>query len=134
MSEPTSFDILRIRQHLGRKLWMPPESFGPAGFKLTSRDNRSTVLVTEAPAMPVVRVQRMDGHDWIHASIAHADELPSYDELVQLKQAVWGDVGFAYQVFAAAADHVNHHPYALHLWGRADGEPVLPRFGRVGLI
>jgi hypothetical protein len=40
---------------------------------------------------------------------------------------VFGD-RWAYQVFAPPADHINLHNFALHLWGRLDGKPVLPDF------
>jgi len=68
---------------------------------------------------------------WLHASIAR-DHMPAYADLVMLHRAVYP--GFAYQVFAPPSSHVNIHPYALHLWGRADGEPAMPDFGRFGTI
>ena len=42
--------------------------------------------------------------------------------------------GYAYQVFAPPESHVNIHGNALHLWGRADGKPILPEFGDMGTI
>ncbi|TQK29408.1 hypothetical protein [Arthrobacter sp. SLBN-53] len=59
--------------------------------------------------------------------------MPTYDELGRLHRAAFGD-GYAYQVFAPAAQHVNIHQNALHLWGRADGPPCLPEFGLFGTI
>jgi len=46
---------------------------------------------------------------------------------------VW-PAGYAYQVFAPPSQHVNIHPYALHLWGKVDGSPTLPEFGKYGTI
>ncbi|KAB7753698.1 hypothetical protein MMUC44124_24195 [Mycolicibacterium mucogenicum DSM 44124] len=82
------------------------------------RNGTSSVIVSAAP---------FDDVWFIHASMSHIDRLPSYDELKALHQAAFGD-GWAYQVFAPPADHVNIHAYALHLWGRADGASCLPDF------
>jgi len=68
-----------------------------------------------------------DGNDWVHASIASTDQLPTYADLKLLHHAVFGD-GWAYQVFAPPDDHVNIHEYALHIFGRLDGKPALPDF------
>ncbi len=99
---------------------------GPAGvlWGLAHRDRRGSLIVSQATA---------EGVEWMHASIAF-DSMPTYDDLHLLHRAVYGRKRFAYQVFAPAAEHVNYHEHALHLWGRADGEPVLPRFGQRGMV
>jgi hypothetical protein len=74
------------------------------------------------------------GAEWIHASFAWLNHVPSYADLVVLKAGVFGDRREAYQVFPPAARHVNIHPNALHLWGRADGGRVLPDFDQWGTI
>lgn len=100
---------------------------GPSGFKfqLAHAERVGSVIVSQA---------EHDGDEWIHASIAWADSMPRYKDLTTLHQSVFGPKLIAYQVFAAASDHVNIHEYALHLWGRADGVNVLPDFGRAGTI
>lgn len=117
---PTSFNPLAIRRSLGREAWGPPAPFGPDGWTLVRRDRTGSVIVTVADH---------DDEDWIHASIARADSMPTYDDLKLLHRAVFGD-GWAYQIFAPSTEHVNIHQYALHLWGRLDGNPVLPNFTR----
>lgn len=117
---------LQIRAVLGRKQWGLPAPFGPDGWKFLRRDRRASVLVT--------RAFHDDGAEWIHASIGHHDQtMPEYSELVRLHQAAFGN-GYAYQVFVPRAEHVNIHEYALHLWGRADGAPLLPQFALDGSI
>jgi hypothetical protein len=110
----------RLNVAWGRWQWEP---FGPDGI-VGLRPGHS-VIVTRA---------EHDGAEWIHASLAHETRVPSYGQLVALHHAVWGDEGFAYQVFASSARHVSIHPNALHLWGRADGANVLPDFGGAGTI
>jgi len=104
------------------------ENFGPSGFRVVLYENElavGSVIISQADH---------DGIEWIHASIAFTIEDPSYQDLVTLKEAVFGPDRVAYQVFPARADHVSIHDHALHLWGRADGEGMLPEFGREGTI
>jgi hypothetical protein len=117
----TSLEPLRIRRVLGRGNWTTPAPFGPDGWKMVALDGASSVIVSCAPAL--------DGDEWVHASIARRDEMPSYADLKLLHAAVF-DGGWAYQVFAPPSDHVNIHEYALHLFGRLDGQPALPDFTR----
>lgn len=114
----TNLDALRIRRLLGRSLYGPPTRFGLDGWRLLATDSLGAVIVTCAD---------VDDVEWVHASMSWADRLPTWDELSRLRDAVYGD-GWAYQVFAPPSDHVNIHEYCLHLWGRLDGEPVLPDF------
>ncbi len=114
----TSFDPLAIRRVLGTIDWLPPRTYGRDGWAFLHRRDDSSVIVSCAPL----------GDDQIvHASISHPASLPSYDELKLLHRAVFGD-GWAYQVFAPPSDHVNIHAFALHIWGRLDGTPMLPDF------
>jgi len=114
----TTLSPLQIRRQLGRSNWSTPIPFGPDGWKLQRLDGTGSVIVTSA---------EHDGCDWVHASIARPHEMPTYADLKVLHAAVFG-AGWAYQVFAPPSDHVNIHEHALHLFGRLDGEPVLPDF------
>jgi hypothetical protein len=118
----TNIDILTVRRVLGRDVWSPPRPFGPDGWNLVRGDPEGSVIVTCADGE--------DGVEWVHASIAYADQMPSYEDLVLLHRAVWKGKGWAYQVFTPDSDHVNIHEHALHIWGRLDGSPVLPDFTR----
>lgn len=118
-------DPLGIRKTLGRKEWLAPTPWGPQGWKFVRIGGGSVIVsVSEFPGNTL---------EWIHASIAYPDRTPTYDDLVLLHQAVFRD-GYAYQVFAPAAKHVNIHVNALHLYGRFDGEPALPDFAPFGSI
>lgn len=118
-----TIDGLRLRKRLGRDEWSVPVEFGPDGWLLRG-PHGAGVIATVAP---------FDGVEYIHASIAKP-VMPSYDDLVMLHRAVFGQHGYAYQVFAPRSQHVNIHATALHLWGRADGAAILPEFGAGGSI
>ncbi len=115
---PTSFHPLEIRRRLGRGDWSTPTPYGPDGWYFVHLNGDASVIVSTGDHGDV---------EWIHASIARTDRLPSYEDLKLLHAAVFGD-GWAYQVFAPPSDHVNIHEHALHLFGRLDGAAVLPDF------
>lgn len=134
---PSAVNPLHLRRVMGRKTWAPPEPFGPCGFRMLAYRHDvvaavGTIIVTTSELHSAEETG--DFTDWTHASFSWIDRVPTYDELVRLKEAVWGPEGEAYQIHPRAERHVNIHAYALHLWGRADGAPVLPDFGRHGTI
>lgn len=120
----TTVDALRARKILGRDNYLVPQKFGLDGWCLRHINGTTSVIIT---------VAAIDGAEWIHASIAARAEMPSYEDMKRLHRAAFGN-GYAYQVFAPPTQHVNIHQYALHLWGRVDGRPMLPEFGAEGSI
>jgi hypothetical protein len=128
------YDVLAIRRRLGRDRWGPPHPGpGPAGVTFRRSDGLRGIIVSSGP----VGTDGTDETVWLHASIAASTEgarPPDYWELVELHHAVWGEHGWAFQVFAPPAGHVNIHPNALHLWGLLDGTRIHPDFGWAGTI
>lgn len=125
----STINALAIRRSLGKKEWAVPRPFGEDGWLVERFDGRARIIVTASPAPGAEE----DFSDWVHASISRPGMMPTYSDLTALHKAVWPD-GYAYQVFAPPSQHVNIHPYALHIWGKADGSPVLPEFGMFGTI
>jgi hypothetical protein len=120
----SALDGLGTRRRLGRNVWAAPVPFGPAGWILPSKTDPGQIIVTAA---------HHDGFEWVHASIAYRDRMPTYDEMRAMHAAVYPR-GWAYEVFAPPAQHINIHEYARHLWGRLDNSPALPNFGALGSI
>lgn len=112
-----------------------PRPFGVCGFAVViiGIKARGRSIDYEPVGTVIVTQADHDDAEWLHASIARK-HIPDYADLAGLKEATWGPNGYAYQVFPSKAEHVNIHERALHLWGRADGERVLPAFGQWGTI
>lgn len=62
-----------------------------------------------------------DGHRWRHLSVSRNDRVPSYDELLAVRDRFFPADAEVIQVFPPRTEHVNVHPYCLHLWWRKDG-------------
>lgn len=71
--------------------------------------------------------REQDGRLWQHVSVSHRARLPTWDELVRVKEWLIGRDVDAYQVLPARERWVNLHPHVLHLWRCLDGDP-LPDF------
>lgn len=117
-------DADEIRRRLGRD-WKPAQPLGDDGWVFEGPNRR--IIVT-------IDLSSERGIHWIHASVAYRDvwRMPTYFDLKQMHRAVFD--GFAYQVFAPESAHINVRANALHIWGRQDGQPGLPDFGRFGSI
>lgn len=117
-------DAKRIAKALGPDWWH--EEFGDDGWRFTGIGR--TILVSFDP-------DSEPGVEWVHASISYHQSwrMPTYGDLKQMHAAVFGS-GHAYQCFVPPGEHVNITANVLHLWGRLDGQPALPNFGRMGTI
>jgi hypothetical protein len=73
-----------------------------------------------------------DGCLWIHLSQSHPSRLPTWPELVEMRDALLGPEVEAYQVCPPASRYVNLHPRVLHLWAcLSKTVGVLPQFDGV---
>ena len=107
----------------GYKVYRATE-FGPSGihFHIIKDGEKGQVFVTQSD---------VSGYEWLHASISYSNMVPAYEDMYVLHRAVFGRKRYSYQLFVPESSHVNIHARALHLWGRADGKPVLPDFGSI---
>jgi hypothetical protein len=74
-----------------------------------------------------------DGHLWRHASMAHPSRLPTWEEMVVLKEWLCGVDAIAYQVIPPIAEYVNDNPNCLHLWEPIGHRPT-PDFRKDGTL
>jgi len=68
-----------------------------------------------------------DGMGWEHVSVrpAKAKRTLTWEEMAAVKDLFWDEEDCVVQYHPPKSEHVNCHPYALHLW-RPTGEE-LPR-------
>jgi len=62
---------------------------------------------------------------WEHVSVSAHDRTPTWAEMAYVKSLFWGPEECVVQYHVPDADHVNFHPYCLHLWKPTQVE--LPR-------
>lgn len=70
------------------------------------------------------------GMGWEHVSVSRRSRLPTYEDLDEIRREFWGPKDTVMQLFVPKADHVNAHPYCLHLWRPIDGTEI-PRPPRI---
>ena len=71
----------------------------------------------------------LDNKAWLHVSVSREHKIPSYQDLLFAKNTLIGAEKKAIQVFPPATEHVNIHPYCLHLWSCLERDS-LPDFAR----
>jgi len=120
-----NIDIAAVHRRLQGE-WDKPKRLGDDAWYILG-NGRGIIVSWDPDSEP--------GTDWLHASISYEKpyRFPSYADLKMLHHAVFAD-GHAYQCFVPSAEHINITANVLHLWGRADGKPALPNFGREGTI
>lgn len=66
------------------------------------------------------------GLGWDHVSVSRPDRCPTWEEMDRVKRAFFHPWEVAYQLHPAVADHINCHPFCLHLWRPQHAEIPLP--------
>ncbi|BAS55289.1 hypothetical protein NIES2135_54380 [Leptolyngbya boryana NIES-2135] len=74
-----------------------------------------------------------DGKLWYHVSFSRGDRIPDYEDRALIKRLWFGDDKWAFELLPEASNHVNIHPYCLHLWHCLEGRPF-PEFSKFGSI
>jgi len=70
-----------------------------------------------------------ESHGWEHVSVSLANRCPTWEEMCWVKAAFWPDEDAVIQFHPPLKEHVNAHPYCLHLWRPPAGMhiPLPPR-------
>lgn len=63
-----------------------------------------------------LRVLASDIGGWEHVSVSLPNRCPTWEEMCLVKSLFWDDTDAAMQLHLPLRDHVNNHPYCLHLW------------------
>lgn len=110
----------------GSSEWLEP--FLPQVLPPKWRQEQTGMYMSMAGQKIIVSGSReSDGNRWVHMSTGFSDRLPSWDELKQAKELIFGDERWAVQVLPVKSKYVNIAPYVLHLFHCVDND-VLPDF------
>lgn len=66
------------------------------------------------------------GGGWDHVSVSRPDRCPTWEEMERVKRAFFRPEECAMQLHVPPADHINAHPFCLHLWRPHDVLIPLP--------
>jgi hypothetical protein len=69
---------------------------------------------------------------WEHVSVSLPNRCPTWKEMDWVKDVFWRDDEVVMQLHVAKSDHINRHPYCLHLWRPITAAIPLPPKGAVG--
>jgi hypothetical protein len=64
----------------------------------------------------VMQVVASTGESWDHVSVSRERRCPNWPEMEYVKRTFFLPDETAMQLHVPPADHINNHPYVLHLW------------------
>ena len=67
-----------------------------------------------------------NGMGWEHVSVSLNSRCPNWREMSYIKDLFWNDDETVMQLHVAKKEHINLHPYCLHLWRPLEKEIPLP--------
>lgn len=90
----------------------------PDGFQRVVDGEDGATFIDRAEGLSVICsiAFEEDGRHWMHVSVARPDRMPTWEEYVRVKEAFVGVERFAYQVVPPRSEHVNIHPFCLHMF------------------
>ena len=72
------------------------------------------------------------GEGWDHVSVSRSSRCPNWPEMEHIKRLFFLDHETAMQLHVPPSEHVNHHPYCLHIWRPLGVEIPVPPSIMVG--
>ena len=94
---------VRDRRALDHYGWAGDETCGM--FEVPSPIDHKTMCVIAST-----------GDDWDHVSISRKTRCPNWQEMEHIKRLFFKDEEMAMQLHMPPSEHINNHPYCLHLW------------------
>ena len=92
---------------------------GPDVIKAFGSEGSDKFGIFEIPSCSdsyVLRVIASVGDGWDHVSVSRRTRCPSWEEMEFIKRLFFRKDETAMQLHVPAADHINCHPFCLHLW------------------
>ncbi|PSB52046.1 hypothetical protein C7B67_08540 [filamentous cyanobacterium Phorm 6] len=101
-----------------------PASYEPDGGAYKSRDGLIVIISCSI---------EKDGNWWVHLSLSRKKSVPTWIDLVKVKEIFLGADALAIQVLPPRSEWVNVHEFCLHLYHCLDQRPI-PDFRKLGTI
>ena len=75
-----------------------------------------------------------EAEGWEHVSVSTARRPPNWQEMCFVKDLFWEDEEMAIQYHVPVSQHINNHPFVLHLWrDTIHPHPRMPPSRAVGI-
>lgn len=115
--------------------WRDHEADKWAGTEDDERGNGGAFLIMRKMGIhPIwLRVIASRGLGWDHVSVSLSNRTPTWDEMEFVKRLFFERDEVAMQLHVPPREHVNNHPYCLHLWRPQAGEIPRPPADMVGV-
>lgn len=110
---------LRVPESLRLEEISSPRDGNNGAFALRGVSHRDDLFIVAS-----------DGGGWEHVSVSKKYECPTWEEMCQIKKLFWPDPeDCVIQYHPPKSEHVNVHPYCLHLWRPIGAKfPVPPTY------
>ena len=79
-------------------------------------DDAGAFLIPHPATGVKLRVVAGSGEGWDHVSVSLPNRCPNWPEMCFIKELFFHDIETVMQLHVPSVDHVNNHPYCLHLW------------------
>jgi len=73
------------------------------------------------------------GWQFDHVSVSLSNRSPTWEEMDYIKRLFFRDDETCYQLHVTAGEHINNHPYCLHIWHCLEAAIPLPPGVMVGV-
>jgi hypothetical protein len=73
-----------------------------------------------------LRIIASTGMEWDHVSVSLLTRCPNWKEMSFIKDIFWNDSQTVMQLHVPKKDHINYHPFCLHLWRPQLIDIILP--------
>ena len=101
------------------------EAYGAFEIPYSATGVKLSVLAVSGD---VSRADLGDEHAWDHVSVSLPKRIPNWLEMSFIKSLFWDDNECVVQFHVPKSDHINCHPYTLHMWKSLNVEfPRPPR-------
>lgn len=91
-------------------------------------------LVPSPTDHALIRVIASSGEGWDHVSASRPNRCPNWTEMEHVKRLFFKEDETAMQLHVPPSDHVNCHPYCLHIWRPLGAEIPRPPAYMVGPV